>query len=139
MLLIFCQQYLNHEPTQDELRNILQKYENEGFPGCRGSKDCLHLHWNDCPYQLKGQYKKPRASKLASVSCEAVTDHSLYCWRWYSGRCGTNNDITVQANSPLFIDILTEERKMHILGGYIVDITARDWPTYLFCDGIYPK
>jgi hypothetical protein len=67
MLLIFCQQYLNHEPTQDELRHILQKYENEGFAGCRDSKDCLNLHWNDCPYQLKGQYKKPQASKLASV------------------------------------------------------------------------
>jgi Plant transposon protein len=139
VLQVFGKQYLNREPTDDELKNILQSFEEHGFPGCCGSVDCMHLHWKICPYQLKGQYKNPHASKLASVSCEAITDHTLYCWSWFAGRCGTNNDITVLANSPFFIDILSGKRKMNVLGGYIVKNTVREWPMYLLCDGIYPK
>jgi hypothetical protein len=57
----------------------------------------------------------------------------------YVGRCGANNDITVLVNSPFLIDILTEKRKMNVLGRYIISNTAREWPVYKLCDGIYPK
>jgi Plant transposon protein len=89
------------------------------------------------PAELKGQYKNPHSSKLASISCEVIADHSLYCWHWFAGRCGTNNDLTVAANSPFFIDILTGKRNINLPGGYEVNGTTRDWPMYLLADVIY--
>jgi hypothetical protein len=60
----FGEQYLNREPTVAELENILREYEEEGFPGCRGSVDCTHVYWKNYPTSQKGQYKSPHASKL---------------------------------------------------------------------------
>jgi hypothetical protein len=51
-----------------------------------------------------------------------------------------NNDITVAANSPFSVDLLTGHRHVKILGGYDVSGITRNWPMYLLPDdGIYPS
>jgi Plant transposon protein len=100
---------------------------------------CTHLLWKQCPVELKGQNKNPHCSKLASISSEGNTDHYLHCWHWISGRCGTNNDLQVAANSPFFIDIFTGKRDIKLPGGYEVNGVRRDWPMYLLADGMYPS
>lgn len=74
----FGRRYLNREPTLEELRRITSEYEAEGFPGCRGSLDCMHIRWKNCPFTLKGQFHNPKNGKLATISCEAIVDHGLY-------------------------------------------------------------
>lgn len=129
---------LNREPDVMELQEIVNNYENAGFPGCLGCLDCMHLKWKNCPRSLKGQYHNPKDGKLATISCEAMCDRNLYCWHWYAGRCGTNNDITVLDNSPLINDILSSRRRMSIPGGYSVNGVMRSWLLYILVDGIYP-
>ena len=135
----FGPQLLNRPPTLSELRSVAKKYEKEGFPGCIGCVDCMHLHWKNCPKALKGQYHNPKAGKLATISCEAMVDHDLYCWHWFPGRVGTNNDITVLQNSPLFIDILSGKRCMELPEGYILNGEHKQWLLYFLGDGIYPE
>jgi hypothetical protein len=73
-----------------------------------------------------------------SINCEAITDSDLYCWHWFAGRAGTNNDITLVNNSPLFIDILTGRRRIYLPDGYEVDEKVRHWMLYYLVDDIYP-
>ena len=70
---------LNRPPTLSELRSVAKKYEEEGFPGCIGCVDCMHIHWKNCPKALKGQYHNPKAGKRATISCEAMVDNDLHC------------------------------------------------------------
>lgn len=139
MISRFGPKFLNREPSLPELRTITKQYEKEGFPGCFGSVDCMHLHWKNCPRAFKGQYRNPKNGKLATIVCEAVCDHNLYCWSWFVGRCGTNNDITVMDNSPFFQGILSGQRKIELPEGYYINGQQRHWPLYLLGDGIYPR
>lgn len=132
-------QYLNREPIYLELEAITDTYANDGFPGRMGAVDCIHLHWKNFPKAYKGQCHNQKDGKLATISCEAVCDKRLYCWSWFSGRCGTNNDITVLDHSPLFIDILNGRRKMTLPNGYYFNRQRRHWFLYLLADGIYPN
>lgn len=99
----------------------------------------MKIRWKNCPRALKGQYHNPKDSKLAVLSYEAVADGDLYCWHWFAGRAGTNNDLTVAANSPLLIDILSGRRRMHLPDGYVVNGVRRSWLLYFLGDSIYPR
>ena len=35
--------------TNDEIEYVLRQYSALGFPGCIGSIDCCHIHWDRCP------------------------------------------------------------------------------------------
>eukprot|EP00170_Pyropia_yezoensis_P001759 contig_7532_g1763 len=110
--------FLNREPTVAELQMLSDCFAARGFPGCVGSVDCMKILWKNCPRALKGQYHNPKDGKLAVISCEAVADGDLYCWHWFAGRPGTNNDLTVASFSPLSSDILSGRRRVHLPGGY---------------------
>lgn len=132
--------FLNREPELDELRSVISGYEEVGFPGCVGCLDCMHVKWKNCPRAIKGQYFNPKADgKLATISCEALCDRNLYCWHWFPGRCGTNNDITVLDYSPLMNDILSGKRRMTVPEGYSLNGSPRSWLLYMLVDGIYPE
>jgi len=135
----FGPRYLNREPSPAELRSIEQGYAARGFPGCVGCVDCMKLKWKNCPREWKGQFHNPKDSKLAVLSCEAVCDSDLYCWHWFAGRPGTNNDRTVLDYSPLFNDILSGSRSMHLPGGYELNGVLRQWMAYFLGDGAYPR
>lgn len=139
MKQLYGSMLLNRAPVLLELREIESKYAQSGFPGCIGCIDCMHLHWKNCPKEFKGQYHNPKSGKLATISCEALVDTELYCWHWFAGRAGTNNDITVMDNSPLFNDILGGERRMTLPEGYVLNGQCRKWLLYMLGDGIYPE
>ena len=134
----FGPMYLNRKPTESELWSIVKQFDARGFPGCMGAVYCIHLHWKDRPLAYKGQYHNPKDGKLATISCEALCDSSLYCWHSFAGGCGTNNDITVLRQRPVFIDILNGKRRMELREGYNVNGVSRKWLLYMPSDGIYP-
>eukprot|EP00171_Calliarthron_tuberculosum_P021667 IDg21667t1 len=102
MKLCYGAKYLNRAHTLSELQTIESFYSSKRFPGCVRAVDCMHLHWKNCPKALKGQLHNPKSGKLATLQVEAVCDSNLYCWNVFGGRPGTNNDLTVCENSPLF-------------------------------------
>lgn len=86
---------------------------------------------------MKGQFHNPKNGKLATISCEAIVDHGLYCWHWFAGRAGTNNDLTVLQNSPFFTSLLLGQHAFTLPEGYFVNGIHRSWPMYILTDGIY--
>ncbi|GKA68292.1 ALP1-like protein [Tanacetum coccineum] len=70
--------YLRKQILED-VEKIYEAHENiHGFPGMLESIDCMHWEWKNYPKSWHGQY------------------------------AGTNNDINVLDNSPLFNDLLND-------------------------------
>ena len=99
----------------------------------------MHMHLKNCPKSLKGQYHNPKDGKLATVSCEALVDRTLYCGHWFPGRCGTNNDMKVLDNSPLINYIISGNWRTTLQEGYVVNNIRRSMLLYMLGDGIYPE
>lgn len=133
----FGSQYLNREPSVTELQRLSGSFTSPGFPGCVGSVDCMKTKWKNCPRARKGQYYNPKDGKLAMMICEAVADGDLYSWHWFAGRPGTSIDVTIADYSPLFNDILTDRRCIHLPNGYMLGGVRRSWPVFNLGDGIY--
>lgn len=115
---------LNRQPTSGEIPDAENKYALSGVPGCIGCFDCMQLGSKNCSTALKRQYHNPKAGKLATISCEALVETNLYYWHWFCGRAGTNNEIAVLDNSPLFHDILGDDRRMTHPEGFLYERKA---------------
>ncbi len=137
--------FLNRRPTSMELTAISKQYTEYGFPGCIGCVDCMKYVWKNCPYRKKGQFLNSKVSKLATIQCEAWCDKDLYCWSWFSGRPGTNNDLNVLSRSPLFNDIFNDwykpllsepfrlrgSNQLRKKGYFLVDSIYPPWPYFV--------
>jgi len=66
-----------------------------------GSIDCMHWEWKNCPVAWKGQYTRGDHG-VPTVMLEAVASHDLWIWHAFFGVAGSNNDINVLNQSPLF-------------------------------------
>ena len=137
VLLRFAMVFENREPNFQELGRIVGDFEKVGFPGCIGCIDRMHIHWKNCLKSLKRQYRNPKDDRLATVSCEALVDRILYCWHWFSGRSGTNNDITVLDNRTLINDIISGNWRTALPEGYVFNNIGRSWLLYVLGDVIY--
>jgi hypothetical protein len=104
---VFGGEYLR-SPTVHDLERLLQIGESRGFPGNLGSIDCMHWPWENCPVVWKGQYTTGRYG-VPTIILEAVASHDLHIWHAFFGVAGSNNDINVLNQSPLFIEALKGE------------------------------
>ncbi|CAN1183041.1 hypothetical protein LINPERHAP2_LOCUS36301 [Linum perenne] len=74
---VFGSEYLR-KPNSNDVQRLLQLHSKvHGFPGMLGSIDCMHWPWKNCSVAWKGQFTR-----------------------------GSNNDINVLNQSPLFNDVL---------------------------------
>lgn len=87
--------------------------------------------------ELKGQFQNSKSEKLATISCEAIVDHGLYCWNWFAGRVGANSDLTVLKNPPYFISLFEGNCTLKLPEDSVVNGIHRDWFLYFLTDGIY--
>lgn len=122
-------------PNDDELAHILHRNAQRGMPGCMGSIDCSHWPWRQCPRGQAGQYQDYKGRR--SVTMEVVCDEDLYIWHFFIGCAGSNNDLNVLRQSPLFHEITTgawpPDRFEYVLNG------CRSRLLYYLADGIYPQ
>ena len=137
---IYGSYFLNRFPSRQELQEIADRYEDDGFVGCIGAVDCCHLLWTNCPLEEKGQYHNPKDSKLAIIKVEAWCDADLFIWHWHCGHAGTSNDKTMVNFSPLFQSILNGQYSIELPRAYCVtpDSPVRSL-AYFLADGIYPR
>jgi hypothetical protein len=99
-----------------------------------GSIDCMHWHWEKCPVAWKGMYTRGDQG-VPTVILEAVASHDRLIWHAFFGVLGSNNDINVLNQSPLFVQQLRGEGPQV---QYIVN--GRQYNTgYYLADGIYPE
>jgi hypothetical protein len=130
---IFGDKYLRR-PTEQDIQRLLQFGEAHGFPGMLGSLDCMHWEWENCPVAWKGQYVRGDHG-VPTIMLEAVASKDLWIWHAFFGAAGSNNDINVLDQSPLFTQVL-QGRAPAI--EFAVNRTTYNMGYYL-TDGIYPE
>ncbi|KAL6875691.1 hypothetical protein ACP4OV_013204 [Aristida adscensionis] len=130
---VFGDEYLRH-PRSDELEHLLEINEFRGFPGMLGSIDCMHWQWEKCPNAWKGMFIRGDHG-VPTMILEAVASHDLWIWHAYFGVAGSNNDINVLNQSPLFIhELQGEAPQVHFT------VNGRQYNRgYYLADGIYPE
>jgi hypothetical protein len=129
----FGSQYLRR-PTAEDMECLLQVGEARGFPGMLGSIDCMHWRWEKCPTTWKGQYTTGHYG-FPTMILEAVASHDLHIWHAFFGVAGSNNDINMLNQSPLFLEVIKGEA--HRVQFFV---NGRQYNTgYYLADGIYPE
>uniref|UniRef100_A0A452YLB5 DDE Tnp4 domain-containing protein n=1 Tax=Aegilops tauschii subsp. strangulata TaxID=200361 RepID=A0A452YLB5_AEGTS len=95
----------HQRPTPADIQRLLQMGEVHGFPGMLGSLDCMHWEWKNCPVVWKGQFTRGDYG-VSTVMLEAVASQDTWIWHSFFGVAGSNNDLNVLNQSPLFTEVL---------------------------------
>ena len=107
--------------------------ETHGFPGMIGSLDCIDWEWFGCPNAHKGNYVRRDHGPNPFILLEAIASQDLRIWHAFFGVSGSNNDIDVLDQSPLFNDIKQGIAPEILLVGVTYPFG------YYLVDGIYPE
>ncbi|KAK9060749.1 hypothetical protein SSX86_021455 [Deinandra increscens subsp. villosa] len=130
---IYRDKYLRR-PTQEDVDRLTAFHEEKhGFPGMLGSIDCMHWGWRNCPTAWKGHYTRGDHG-YPTIMLETVASQDLWIWHAFFGVAGSNNDINVINQSPLFNEILQGQAPrcdFHVNG----NVYRKG---YYLADGIYP-
>ncbi|GJT68250.1 ALP1-like protein isoform X1, partial [Tanacetum coccineum] len=91
--------------------------------------------WFGCPYAFKAHYVRRDHGPNPFILLEAVKSQDLWIWYAFFGVAGSNNDINVLYQSPLFNDLKTGRApEIPFVDN---DVTYRSG--YHLVDGIYPE
>jgi hypothetical protein len=94
----------------------------------------MHWRWENCPTAWKGQYTTGRYG-VPTIILEAVASYDLRIWHAFFGVAGSNNDINVLNQSPLFIESIKGEAPR-----VQFSVNGRQYNTgYYLVDEIYPE
>ncbi|CAL8082036.1 unnamed protein product [Prunus armeniaca] len=129
---LYTKDYLRR-PTPRDLQQLLQKVEARGFSGMIGSIDCMHWQWKNCPTALQGDYGNRKGQK--SIILEAVAGFDTWVWHAFFGVAGSQNDLNVLDQSPVFNNVLRGQGPNIT---YQVNNTVYHTGYYL-ADDIYPS
>ena len=126
-------------PTVADTQRLLAKAEERGFPGMLGSIDCMHWQWRNCPVGWQGQFTRGDIGH-PTIILEAVASYDRWIWHAFFGVAGSNNDINVLNQSPLFIDTIrgqtptvnfTVNGNNYNTGYYLADGIYPSWPVFM--------
>ncbi|GJV79334.1 ALP1-like protein [Tanacetum coccineum] len=132
---IYGPEYLR-KPTVTDVEKLYRHHEaKHGFPGMLGSLDCTDWEWFGCPYAFKAQYVRRDHGSNPFILLEAVASQDLWIWHAFFGVAGSNNDINVLYQSPLFNDLKTGRApEIPFVANGVT------YPSgYYLVDGIYPE
>ncbi|KAI5353776.1 hypothetical protein L3X38_006670 [Prunus dulcis] len=110
-----------------------KKAKSRGFLGMIGSIDCMHWQWKNCPTAWQWDYGNRKGQK--SIILEAVAGFDTWVWHAFFGAAGSQNDLNVLGQSPVFNDVLRGECPNIT---YQINNTVYQNGYYL-ADGIYPR
>nr|AAX92907.1 transposon protein, putative, ping/pong/SNOOPY sub-class [Oryza sativa Japonica Group] len=130
---VFGPEFLQR-PTCEDVERLLQVGESRGFPGMLGSIDCMHWRWEKCPTAWSGQFTRGDYG-VPTIILEAVASYDLRIWHAFFGVAGSNNDINVLNQSPLFLDVLKGDAPQ-----VKFSVNGNEYSTgYYLANGIYPE
>lgn len=134
VIKIYGKEYLRR-PTLFDVQQLYARHESKhGFPGMLGSIDCTHWAWSNCPVAWRGQYMRGD-HQYPTLMLEAVASQDLWIWHAFFGVAGSNNDINVLNQSPIFNDVV---RGKAPVCPFVVNQATYKYGYYL-ADGIYPE
>jgi hypothetical protein len=123
----FGNEFLRH-PTIANTKHLRAKAEEHGFSGMLGSIDCMYWQWHNCPVGWQDQFTQGDI-KYPIIILELVASHDRSIWHAFFGVAGSNNDINVLNQSPLFVDVIkgrtpkvsfTVNGREHYMGYYLI-------------------
>ncbi|GJR87096.1 ALP1-like protein [Tanacetum coccineum] len=132
---IYGPEYLR-KPTVTAVEKLYRHHEEKhGFLRMLGSLYCTDWEWFGCQYTFKVQYVRRDHGSNPFILLEAVALQDLWIWHAFFDVVGSNNDINVLYQSPLFDDLKTgRAREIHFVAN---GVTYRSG--YYLVDGIYPE
>ncbi|GKD96587.1 ALP1-like protein [Tanacetum coccineum] len=135
VMQIYGPEYLRKPTVTDVEKLYLHHEEKHGFSGMLGSLDCTDWEWFGCPYAFKAQYVRRDHGPNPFILLEAVASQDLWIWHAFFGVAGSNNDINVLYQSPLFNDLKTGRApEIPFVANGVT------YPSgYYLVDGIYPE
>ncbi|KAD4385956.1 hypothetical protein E3N88_26125 [Mikania micrantha] len=134
VIRLYAKKYLR-KPNSHDVQQIYTFHEDvHGFPGMLGSLDCTHWECDNCPTTWRGQFQQGDHSR-PSFMLEAVASQDLWICHAFFGASGSNNDIIVLDQSPIFNDLI---EGMVPGQRFICNDTTYKYVYYLV-DGIYPQ
>nr|GEU40277.1 hypothetical protein [Tanacetum cinerariifolium] len=101
---IFGLEYLRKPTMTDRVKLYRHHEEKHGFSGMLRSLDCNDWEWFGCPYGYKVQYVRRDHGPNPFILLKVV---DLWIWHDFFDVSGSNNDINVLHQSPLFNDLKT--------------------------------
>nr|XP_043620171.1 protein ALP1-like [Erigeron canadensis] len=130
---LYGEEYLR-SPTSHDVACLYEVHEaRHHLPGMIGSIDCTHWTWRNCPHSLRGQYHRGDHER-PTIILEVVASYDLWFWHAYFGVSGSNNDINVLKQSPLFIPEVNGK-----FPEYAFEVNGHRYNRgYYLGDGIYP-
>ncbi|GKC13049.1 ALP1-like protein [Tanacetum coccineum] len=124
------------KPTVTDVEKLyLHHVEKHGFSRMLGSLECTDWEWFGCPYAFKAQYVRRDHGPNPFILLEAVASQDLWIWHAFFGVAGSNNDINVLYQSPLFNDLKTGQAPE--ISFVANSVTYRSG--YYLVDRIYPE
>ena len=134
VIKLYAKEYLR-QPTFNDIQKLYVHHAStHGFPGMLGSIDCTHWSWSNCPVAWRGQYMWGDHDH-PKLMFQAIASQDLWFWHAFFGVAGSNNDINVLHQSPLFNDVLTG--KAPVCPFEANNITYKYG--YYLADEIYPE
>ena len=136
---LYSRDYLRRPTSHDIARLYEAHEERHHIPGMIGSLDCTHFVWRQCPNELRGQYKRGD-HQYPTIMMEAVASHDLWIWHAFFGPPGSNNDINVLMQSPLFLTerngtapkcLFVVNGRTYKRGYYLTDGIYHTWSTFV--------
>ncbi|CAL2265025.1 unnamed protein product [Prunus armeniaca] len=137
METLYTMDYLRR-PTPRDLQRLLQKAESRGFPRMIGSIDCMHWQCKIYPTAWQGDYGNKKGQK--SIILEAVAGFDAWVWHAFFEVTGSQNDLNVLGQSPVFNDVLRGEapnityeinNTIYHNGYYLADDIYPRWTTFM--------
>ncbi|GJZ72419.1 ALP1-like protein [Tanacetum coccineum] len=135
VMKIYGPEFLRKPTLIDIEKLYLHHEEKHGFSGMLGSLDYTDWEWFGCPYAFKAHYVRHDHGPNPFILLEAVASQDLWIWHAFFGVAGSNNDINVLYQSPLFNNLKTGRAPEipFVANG----VTYRSG--YYLVDGIYPE
>nr|XP_043625446.1 uncharacterized protein LOC122596866 [Erigeron canadensis] len=136
-------------PTPEDIQRLYVRHEElHGFPCMFGSIDCMHWPWKNCPKAWlwkncpkawQGQFTRDDHGH-PTIMLEAVASYDRWIRHAFFGTAGSNNNINVLNQSPLFREIIEDRAPdssfpvngtHYKKGYYLTDDIYPEWSTFV--------
>jgi len=126
--------------SKEDIDQVTKVYESLGLPGCIGSTDCVHIHWDRCPAALRSLHVGKEGFPTLSYSVTAT--HSRRIIAVHGGAKGTTNDKTMSKFDSFLKGICDGSiygQNQFALKNTVNNDVEVVSGLYLICDGGYHK
>ena len=83
-------EYIHLPKDDDELKEVMSRYEEMGLPGAMGSIDVVHVKWSNCP---SGNFNRAKGKQsYPSLAFECISNFDRRFLLVHGPHFGTRND-----------------------------------------------